>query len=128
MMRWSRLFFIAVLVLLVSEELYAVAQETRTLKIGAIFSVTGGANLLGDPEKKTVQMVVDKVNDTGGINGYPLEVLIEDDQTDATKAVSLAQKMISKDRTIEFGMSSTKLGKSSNHWGSQPIQISQVRA
>jgi branched-chain amino acid transport system substrate-binding protein len=99
-MRWSRLFFVTVLVLLVSEERYAVAQETRALKIGAIFSVTGGASLLGDPEKKTVQMVVDKVNDTGGINGYPLEILIEDDQTDATKAVPLAEKLISKDRVL----------------------------
>jgi branched-chain amino acid transport system substrate-binding protein len=77
-----------------------VAQEGRTLKIGAIFSVTGGATLLGEPEKKTVQAIVDKVNETGGVNQHQLEVLIEDDESDATKAVSAAQRLINRDQVL----------------------------
>ena len=65
MTRLSHLLFVAFMVLLLSEGVRAVAQEPRILKIGAIFSVTGGASLLGDPEKKTVQTIVDKVNETG---------------------------------------------------------------
>jgi branched-chain amino acid transport system substrate-binding protein len=100
MTRLSRLLFVAAMVVLLSEDLYAVTQEARTLKIGAIFSVTGAASLLGDPEKETVEMVVDKVNDTGGVNRYKLEMLIEDDQTDEAKAVSAAQRLIHKDQVL----------------------------
>ena len=100
MTRLSHLLFVAFMVLPLSEGVQAVAQEARTLKIGAIFSVTGGASLLGDPEKKTVQTIVDKVNETGGVNRHPIEMVIEDDQSDATKAVSAAQGLIYRDRVL----------------------------
>ena len=86
MPRLSRMMFFAVIVIQLSAGLHAAAQEGRTLKIGAIFSVTGGATLLGEPEKKAVQAIVDKVNETGGVNQHQLEVLIEDNESDATKA------------------------------------------
>ena len=100
MMRLSRLLFVSVIVLVLSEGLHAVAQEAGTLKIGAIFSVTGGASLLGDPEKKTVQMVVEKVNETIGVNRHQIELIIEDDESEATKAVSAANKLISRDQVL----------------------------
>jgi branched-chain amino acid transport system substrate-binding protein len=100
MIRFSRLLFVIVIVLVLSGGLHVAAQEAGTLKVGAIFSVTGGATLLGDPEKKTVHMVVDKVNETVGVNRHRLDVLIEDDQTDATKAVTAAQKLIYSDKVL----------------------------
>jgi len=100
MIRFSRLLFVIVIALVLSDGLHVAAQEAGTLKIGAIFSVTGGATLLGDPEKKTVQMVVDKVNEAVGVNRHRLDVLIEDDQTDATKAVNAVQKLIDTDKVL----------------------------
>ncbi len=38
-------------------------------KVGAVFSVTGRASFLGDPEKKTVVMLAEQINKAGGING-----------------------------------------------------------
>jgi branched-chain amino acid transport system substrate-binding protein len=67
-------------------------------KVGAIFSVTGQASFLGDPEKKTVLMLQDEINKKGGINGHPLEVIIYDDETDSTKCVLMARKLISQDK------------------------------
>ncbi len=99
-MRRLGLFLAFCMALLSTENFYAVAQERPSLKIGAIFSVTGAASLLGEPERNTVQMVVDKVNDTIGIEGLRLEILIEDDQSDATKAVSSAQKLIFRDKVL----------------------------
>lgn len=99
-MHSSRLLCVAATIFLVCVGLNAAAQEKQTLKIGAVFSVTGGASLLGDPEKKTVQMVVDKINNAGGIDGRPLEIIIEDDGSDATKAAALAQKLINHDRVL----------------------------
>ncbi len=39
------------------------------IKIGGLFSVTGPASFLGEPERNTAQMVVDEINKAGGIKG-----------------------------------------------------------
>lgn len=69
-------------------------------KIGAIFSVTGAASFLGEPEKNTVLMLVEQINKSGGINGHPLEVIIEDSKSDETQAVLSAKKLLEKDKVL----------------------------
>jgi len=69
-------------------------------KIGGIFAITGGASFLGDPEKKSLQMVVDEINKNGGIDGRQLEAIVYDSEGDPTKAVLHANKLISKDDVI----------------------------
>ncbi len=69
-------------------------------KIGAILSVTGAASFLGEPEKNTVLMLAEQINKTGGINGHPLEVIIEDSKSDETQAVLAAKKLIEKDKVL----------------------------
>ncbi len=76
-------------------------EETKeTYKIGAILSVTGPAAPLGEPEKKTLEMMEDKVNDAGGIDGHKIEIIIEDDETDPSKAVAAANKLIKVDKVL----------------------------
>jgi branched-chain amino acid transport system substrate-binding protein len=55
------------------------AEAKEVYKVGAIFAVTGRASFLGEPEKKTAEMIVEEVNKRGGINGHPLELVIYDD-------------------------------------------------
>lgn len=69
-------------------------------KIGAIFSVTGAASFLGEPEKNTVLMLKDEINKAEGINGTPLEVIIEDSKSDETQAVLAAKKLLEKDNVL----------------------------
>lgn len=76
------------------------AAEKKALKIGAVFSVTGKASFLGDPEKKTTLMIQDEVNKAGGINGFPIEVIIEDDEGKEPKTVNITEKLISKDKVL----------------------------
>lgn len=69
-------------------------------KIGAVFSVTGAASFLGEPEKNTVLMLAEQINRAGGINGRPIEVIIEDSKSDETQAVLAAKKLIEKDKVL----------------------------
>jgi branched-chain amino acid transport system substrate-binding protein len=71
-----------------------------TIKIGGLFSVTGPASFLGEPEKKTLEMLVADLNAKGGINGQKLEAVIYDTAGDATKAVQLATKLIKNDKVV----------------------------
>lgn len=67
-------------------------------KIGAVFSVTGRASFLGDPEKKTAVMVADQINKAGGIGGKKLELIVYDTEGDATKANLAVKKLINQDK------------------------------
>jgi branched-chain amino acid transport system substrate-binding protein len=69
-------------------------------KVGAIFAVTGPAAWLGTPERNTAKMIEQEVNMGGGINGHPLEIIIEDTVGDPTKTVTAAKKLITKDEVL----------------------------
>lgn len=68
------------------------------IKIGALFSVSGPAAFLGEPERNTAQMLVDEINKAGGIKGRQLELVVIDTQGDPAKAVQGANKLIKDDK------------------------------
>ena len=76
------------------------AMAAGTIKIGGLFAVTGPASFLGEPEKKTLEMLVSETNAKGGIKGMKLEAVIYDTGGDATKAVQLATKLIRDDKVV----------------------------
>ena len=63
-------------------------------KIGAVFSVTGPASFLGDPEKKTAMMIAEQINAAGGIGGKKIELIVYDTEGDATKTNLAVKKLI----------------------------------
>lgn len=68
--------------------------------IGGVFSVTGRASFLGEPEKNSMEMFADMINKSGGINGHKLEVIIYDDEGDPTNTVINVKKLIEKDNVL----------------------------
>lgn len=85
--------------------------EGEPYKVGAIFSVTGVASFLGEPEKKTAEMIRDAINAGGGIKGRKLELIIYDDESDSTKAILAAKRLISKDE-VSVIIGPTRSGES----------------
>ena len=69
-------------------------------KIGAVFAVTGGASFLGDPEKKSAEMVVEQINAAGGVNGHPLELVVMDTETNPTKANLAVKKLMTQENVL----------------------------
>jgi branched-chain amino acid transport system substrate-binding protein len=72
----------------------------QPIKIGGLFSVTGPASFLGEPERNTAQMVVDEINKAGGIKGRQLQLIAYDTQGDATKAVQAATRLVKDDKVV----------------------------
>lgn len=84
------------------------AQAAETIKIGSFLAVTGGASFLGDPEKKTLEMYIAKVNASGGVGGRQLELVLYDSGTDAKKAAGFVKRLINDDKVdIILGGSTT---------------------
>jgi len=74
-----------------------VAAE-EPLRIGAFLSVTGPAAFLGDPEQKTLEMVVERLNAAGGVAGRKLQLVVYDDAGDAEKARTFAKRLLEQDK------------------------------
>ncbi len=75
-------------------------KEEGTIKIGAIFAVTGGASFLGAPEARTAEMVVEEINAGGGIDGRMIELIIKDSAANPEKAISFVKQLIEEDQVL----------------------------
>ena len=74
------------------------AAAAEPIKIGAFFALSGPAAGIGTPTKLVAQMVVDKINREGGINGRPLELIWGDTESEPAKAAAIAKKFIHQDK------------------------------
>ncbi len=76
------------------------AMAAETIKLGAFFDLSGRAAFIGTPTKLVAEMVVDKINAEGGINGKKLELIIADTEANPAKTASIAKKFIYKDKVV----------------------------
>ena len=74
--------------------------NASTIKIGAIVSATGPASFLGDPELKTLQHYVKKINASGGVNGSKIELIHYDTGASPKKAVTFVKRLINQDKVV----------------------------
>ncbi|HBC93015.1 MAG TPA: ABC transporter substrate-binding protein [Pelotomaculum sp.] len=69
-------------------------------RIGAVVDISGSSSSLGVPERNTLQMLADRLNESGGINGHPLELTILDNKSDETEAVLAVKKLIDQQKVL----------------------------
>ena len=74
----------------------AAAQEP--IRVGSFLAVTGPAAFLGDPEQKTLEMQIEKINADGGVLGRKLQLVAYDSGGDAEKARTFAKRLIEQDK------------------------------
>ena len=71
-------------------------KEPDVIKIGAILPLTGPIALIGEWARNGLQIGVNEINETGGINGKPVEVVIQDCLGDPKIAISVFNKMVNE--------------------------------
>ncbi len=85
---------------------HAMAQEP--IKIGSFLAITGPAAFLGDPENKTLELYVEKLNAAGGVLGRKLQLVAYDSAGDAEKARTFTKRLIEQDKVdVLIGGTST---------------------
>jgi branched-chain amino acid transport system substrate-binding protein len=76
----------------------AAAAPTGTpIKVGVMDDVTGVGAIEGALMRVSTDLVVQRTNASGGINGHPLEVTYVDPKGDATQAINLATQLAQQD-------------------------------
>lgn len=79
-------------------------KEPEQIKIGAILPLTGNDARYGLWIKEGLDLCIDEVNLSGGINGKSVKIIYEDDQATPQKAVSAMIKLTQVDKVpVVFG-------------------------
>ena len=68
------------------------------IRIGASLSQTGSFAALGQNQLRGYQLCVKHANEKGGVLGRKLELIVEDDQSQAATAVQIYEKLIAQDK------------------------------
>ncbi|WML31750.1 ABC transporter substrate-binding protein [Neobacillus sp. OS1-32] len=81
-----------------SKETSSNGKKSDIVKIAGIFSSSGGAAPLGEPELETLKMLVNNQNKEGGIDGKKIELITYDDKSDQNEAVLAMKKAVTRDK------------------------------
>ncbi len=77
-----------------------VLQGADTIKIGGLFDLTGKAQNVGVSTKEVAQMMVDRINKNGGLNGKMIELVIADTQSEPSQAVVSLKRLLGRDKVV----------------------------
>lgn len=68
------------------------------VRIGVFMSLTGDTANFGISSTNGIKMAADEVNAAGGINGKQVELLVQDDRSDASEAATIVTKFVTQDQ------------------------------
>jgi branched-chain amino acid transport system substrate-binding protein len=80
--------------------LAGMVMAEEVIKIGFFAPVTGPAAADGESALNAAILAVETINNQGGINGQRVELVNYDDHLDSSQAVSIAQKLTTKDNVV----------------------------
>src|SRR5438477_733429 len=75
----------------------------RPTRVGVITDQTGALSFMGIANVNVAKMVIDDINDRGGLLGRPVELFIEDSATDDTVAEAAAAKLVGRAVDVVVG-------------------------
>ena len=79
------------------------AASGDTIKVGVMGPLTGDVSVYGKAVVNGATLYLKQVNANGGINGKQIEIITEDEQGDATQAVTCFTKMVDEGITALVG-------------------------
>jgi branched-chain amino acid transport system substrate-binding protein len=68
------------------------------VRVGVFMSLTGSTANFGISSVNGIKMAADEVNAAGGINGKQVELLVQDDRSDASEAATIVTKFVTQDQ------------------------------
>ena len=96
----KKIVVIAGIVSLVLACSFPVRAAQTPFKVGLIAALTGKTSYAGTHMKIGAQIAVDEINKAGGIDGHPVELIVENDDSQGSKSASAAFKLIHQDKVM----------------------------
>src|SRR5580658_502546 len=76
------------------------AASNDIIKVGEYASLTGSEATFGQSSHKGTQLAIDDLNAAGGVLGKKIELITEDDQSQAGQPATAVRKLISRDGVV----------------------------
>lgn len=73
------------------------ATSGEVIKIGAIYGFTGSASFWAEYAKNATDMAIEEINQEGGVNGRPIQIIYEDSKSNPANSVSAFKKVVEVD-------------------------------
>jgi branched-chain amino acid transport system substrate-binding protein len=96
------------------------------VKIGVILALTGAGAGLGIPERNGAVLAEKIINSSGGIDGRPIQLIIEDDGSNPDGAISKANNLIYREKVSALIGSSQTASTVAVGGLSDPLKMPQV--
>jgi branched-chain amino acid transport system substrate-binding protein len=77
-------------------------RDRTPIKIGFFGDLSGPTFNFGQSAKNGMLMAADQINQAGGINGRPIDVVIDDDHGSPEQAAELTGKLINQDHVVSI--------------------------
>lgn len=94
-----------------SSESSGSSDSSEPIKIGVAADLTGPFTLYGTSMLRSAELAVDEINAAGGVLGRPLELVVEDTQTDVAVTTDKGRKLVESDKV---GMVLGPIGSDAN--------------
>jgi hypothetical protein len=82
------------------QQAHAQGVTDKLVKIGAYNALTGPIPLTGKQMSAGWNAAISAANDGGGVNGRKLELIIEDDGYEPSRAMAAARKLVERDQVL----------------------------
>jgi len=99
-LKWSVMIALVVALIALVPMGCAEEEEEEAYLVGALFDTTGPASTLGVAEEQTVDMMVNNINEAGGINGHELKVQFYNTEGSSETAILVADTLINDDKVL----------------------------
>jgi branched-chain amino acid transport system substrate-binding protein len=73
-------------------------KSVDAITIGGIFPLSGAVAVYGEECKNGVELAIEEINDSGGVNGKKLVLISEDDEGNPEKTVNAYKKLTASDK------------------------------
>ncbi|MCJ7459388.1 MAG: ABC transporter substrate-binding protein [candidate division Zixibacteria bacterium] len=80
--------------------LFSCAKKEDVVILGEFGSLTGGTATFGKSTQKGIEMALEEVNKAGGIQGKPVRIVVEDDQSKPEEAATAVKKLVNQDKVL----------------------------
>ncbi len=76
------------------------SYQGKTIQLGAILSITGAGGVYGPSSQKGMDLAVEKINGSGGVNGAKISLDTKDDASDKAQSAQVAQTLIQQGQLL----------------------------
>ena len=104
--QWKRTAFLVPIIIFCATVFFAGiidAADKNTFKIGFVGGLTGKSSDLGIQGRSGVMLAVEEINQQGGINGRPLQLITKDDKQDPQIALKVDRELIDEGVVVIIG-------------------------